>query len=92
MIAYFNGFEIEMTKKEAASASHPGPCDADVAYLLTLPKIKRQLKKIPDDVLAGVLKEYGAWDEEQLKDRGENESRIIWIAAGDIMEGIYERS
>lgn len=90
MIAYFERFEIEMTKKEAASASHPGPCDADVMHLLTLPKIKRQLKKIPDLDLANVLCEYGIWNDKLIENpeqRKEAECFVIWIAACNIMEG-----
>jgi hypothetical protein len=87
MFASFNRFEIEMTKKQALSAAHPGPCDNDVMALLRLPSIKRQLKRIPDSVLQEELREYGAWDEKQLSNRADNEERIVWIAAGDITEG-----
>jgi hypothetical protein len=86
MYASFNRFEIEMTKKQAASASHSGACDDDVAALLLIPRIKRQLATIPDDTLAAELQEYGAWDEKELSSRTDNEARIIWLAAGDIVE------
>lgn len=91
MYAKFNRFEIKMTKDQAHTGSHPGPCDNDVEYLLTLPAIKKELKKISDVDLAAELKECGAWDNEQLKDRQENEARIIWLAAGQITEDIYEK-
>jgi hypothetical protein len=86
MFASLNRFEIELTRKQAAGASHSGACDDDVAALLTIPAIKRQLQKIPDEVLAAELQEYGAWDETELSIRADNEARIIWIAAGDIAE------
>jgi hypothetical protein len=85
VIAYFNRFSIEMTKEQARSCSHQGRCDDDVAYLCEDKKIKRQLKKISDEDLKEELREYGIWDEEELQDRKENEERIIWIAAGDIL-------
>lgn len=91
MYAQFNRFEISMTKEQAHDASHQGSCDNDVAELLTYPKIKRQLKKISDSDLADELREYGAWDDEQLMDRKENEARIIWIAAGNIKDDLYEK-
>jgi hypothetical protein len=91
MYASFNRFEIEMTKEQAHDASHSGSCDNDVAELLTNPKVKRQLKKIPDDLLAAELREFGAWDETELADRKENEARIIWIAAGNITEMEWEK-
>jgi len=86
MIAQFDRFTIEMTKLQAISANHSGSCDNDVDYFLTLAKIKQQLKDIPDKLLADELREYGAWSEKQLKNRGENEARIIWLAAGNIAE------
>lgn len=88
MWATFNRFEIEMTKNQALSASHPGPCDSDVDVLLKHPKIKRQLKKISDEDLIAELWEYGAWDEKELENRVDNEQRIIWIAAGNIAEEV----
>lgn len=87
MIALFNRFEIEMTKKQAESVSHSGQCDDDVAELLKKQTIKRQLKKIPDDSLRAELDEYGAWDEKELSSRADNEARIIWLAGIDISEG-----
>lgn len=89
MWASFNRFEIEMTKAQAHTGHHQGTCDDDVAYLLTLPKIKRQLSRIPDEKLIDELLEYGAWDDEELMDRKENEARIVWLAAGDITEREY---
>ena len=87
MIAYFDRFEIRMTKKQANSASHSGSCDNDVAELLRVPAIVRQLEKIPSHLIAEELLQYGAWDDEDVKDTEANKARIIWIAAGDITEG-----
>lgn len=89
MKAYFGRFTIEMTKVEAESVSHSGPCDNDVSRLLKLPKIKRQLMRISDEDLSDELDQYGAWDNDQLLNRGENEARIIWIAGGNIKEARY---
>lgn len=87
MYASFNHFEIEMTKRQAESVSHPGPCDADVEILLQDRKIKRQLKKIPDDKLRMELKEMGI-DPENLQTRHDLEMYIVWIAGGNIMDEI----
>jgi len=87
MYALFNRFEIEMTLAQAQSVSQPGKdASDDVNALLKLPEIKRQLAKISDDDLAAELSEYGAWDDEELKDRQANEQRIIWLAAGNIVD------
>ena len=90
MIAYFNDFSIKMTKAQAQSASHQGDCDRDVEALTQLPSIRRQLAKIPTPAIAAELKEYGCWTPEELSDRSANDQRIIWIAAGNIVEGLND--
>jgi hypothetical protein len=91
MFALFNRFELSMTLAQARQGSHQGRCDEDVAELLKLPHIRRQLKKLDDATLAAELGEYGAWEEDELKDRAANEARVVWLAAGNIVEDYYER-
>ena len=88
MHAYFNRFVLDLTKAQALSASHQGSCDEDVAKLVSLPAIARQLRKVPDEALISELSEYGAWDEIELQDRVENERRIVWITACDIKDEV----
>ena len=88
MYAIFNHFEIQMTRNQAESASHPGPCDSDVRDLLNDRKIARQLDKIAPEKIAAELKEYGAWDEVELSDNEANKARILWIACGNITDEI----
>lgn len=90
MNASFNRFELQMTMAQAQSASHQGECDADVEILLQATNIKRQLKKIDPNLIRNELQEYGAWNEIELADNKANQSRIVWIAAGDIVEREYE--
>jgi hypothetical protein len=78
--------ELQLTKNQALTGSHPGDCDADIKYLRQLPAIKRQLAKLDANTLAKELKEYGAWDEIELQDHDANLTRILWIACGDIAE------
>jgi hypothetical protein len=85
MWATFNRFEIQMTRREAESASHPGPCDSDVAALTA--KLRKQLDELDPEEIALELKDYGAWDAKELADHEANLRRIVWIAAGNIMEG-----
>jgi hypothetical protein len=80
--------ELQMTKAQAQVMSHSGSCDADVADGRKIPAIKRQLDKIKPEVLKLVLKEYGAWDDEELNDHEQNLDRILWLAAGDIADGM----
>lgn len=83
--------EIKLTKKQANIGSHSGPCDNDISYLRTLPAIKKQLDKIDAEVLRNELKEFGAWDENELMNHDENLTRILWIACGDIVENVYQK-
>lgn len=89
MFASFNSFELQMTYAEAESCSHVGSCDVDVMILLDTPKMKRQLKKIAPEKIAKELREYGAWDDEELKSEADNHMRIVWIAACNITEEYY---
>lgn len=78
--------ELQMTRAQAVGASHPGQCDADVLALSRTPKIARQLARIDPALLREELREYGAWDDEELQDHQQNLQRILWILAGDIIE------
>jgi len=86
MFASFNRFELQMTMAEAKGASHQGQCDEDVAALLATSKIRRQFAKIDPNAIRAELADYGAWDDEQLGDDAKNQLRILWIAAGNIVE------
>lgn len=78
--------ELQMTREQAESASHSGDCDEDTRELSKVPAIAEQLARIEPSVLSGELKEYGAWDAEELKDQDQNLLRLLWLAACDITE------
>lgn len=61
---------------------HIGECSHDVDRWQN----KIDLSHITDEKLKNELEEYGAWDDNELKDRAENEKRIIWLGAGMIQE------
>jgi len=82
------GNELQITKSQAAIGSHSGQCDGDIAYLRTIPAIRRQLGKLNPETLRRELEEYGAWDETELANHDENLTRWLWIACGDITERI----
>lgn len=92
MQALFDRFTIQLTAAEAESASQPGKdAQEDVRFLLRQPKIARQFRKISDDDIRAELKEYGAWDAEDLADAAANRERILWLAAGNITEEAAQR-
>lgn len=84
LYAPFNRFEIAMPLECVEDCSHSGACDSDVAHWA--PKIAALNPGIkPEDVRAE-LKEYGAWDAEELSDDATNWERIVWLAAGNLKE------
>ena len=70
--------ELQITKAQAAIGSHQGQCDQDIAYLRTVPAIRRQLAKIDPATLAAELSEYGAWADVELGNHDQNLSRLLW--------------
>lgn len=79
--------ELNITKRQAAGASHPGDCERDVAELCKVPAIAKQLAVIDSALLRDELREWGAWDETELADHAQNLQRLVWLAAGDIADG-----
>jgi len=88
MFATFDRFEIKLTRAQAATGYHSGACDEDIADLLKEPAIARQFRRIDPAAIRAELREYGAWSDEELGDETQNRARILWIAAGNIVEGV----
>ena len=79
--------ELNITKAQAHTGHHQGPCDSDIKKLRNIPAIKRQLNRLDPVKVRDVLREYGAWDDDELSDHDDNLDRLLWIACGDIVEG-----
>lgn len=77
---------LELTIDQARSASHQGQCDADVEALARVPAIAAQLEAVDPAKLANELREYGAWNDDDLADHTQNLRRFLWLAAGDIVD------
>lgn len=77
---------LQMTMEQAESASHSGDCDDDVRELAKVPAIAEQLTKLDPAVLSAELKEYGAWNAEELADHDQNLQRVLWLEACEISE------
>ena len=82
VICYFNRFDLHIPKKAIAPCSSSGDCTDAVREW----RLKTNFKHISDDDLKDELSEYGAWDEGELNNRENNEERILWIAAGNIID------
>ena len=79
--------ELNITKAQARAGHHQGQCDQDIADLRRVPSIKKQLDQLDPNRVREVLRDYGAWDDDELSDHDANLDRLLWIACGDIVEG-----
>jgi hypothetical protein len=82
--AYFNRFTLELPQDAVYACSQAGSVDEDVAYWG--PKVKSLNPSVRPEDIRAELKEYGAWDAEELTDEAANWERITWIAACNIKE------
>ena len=78
--------KLTLTEDDASIGSHPGPCDSDIADLMTFGRIRDQLNRMSPEQIKAELREYGAWEDSELSDHEANLSRILWIACGDLKE------
>jgi len=84
--ALFERFTISLTVKDAQAVHHSGDCYPDVCVAVTISYIASQLDEIGPEAIRAELVEYGAWDEEELKNDDDNRERIVWIVGGNICE------
>lgn len=78
--------ELEIDLKTAAIGYHPGDCSYDIEYIRSIPEIKKQLMALDPGLLARVLKEYGGWDDQELRQHDKNLGRILWLACADLID------
>lgn len=88
--ASFNRFELRLPGEAVLDIAQSGPNDEAVTYWA--PRIYEQVEKdgfqncpTPDKVRAE-LKEYGAWDADELSDDAANWQRLVWCTAWSISE------
>ena len=88
--ATFNRFELRIPGQAVLDIAQPGPADSAVDYWAG--RINRYAwgedhawAPTPARVREE-LREYGAWDDDDLLDDDENWHRIVWMAACNIAE------
>lgn len=87
--------EFQMSLAQAESVSQPGKdAEEDVRALMRDPDMKEVVDYLSDnmDNVKKELKEYGAWDDEELEDEDMNIVRMIWLAGTQITEDHYANS
>ena len=78
--------EIPITGKLIKEICTLGSNDAAVEKACEHWRVKEKLAQYTDEELAEELSEYGAWDEDELKSRTDNEARIVWSLAWDVFD------
>lgn len=78
--------KIPITGKLIKEICTIGSNDAAVEKACKHWRVKEKLAKYTDEELAEELSEYGTLDEDELKNRKDNEARIVWSLAWDVFD------
>ena len=84
----FNYGELEIPKAALNQCYHQGQCDDDVKEWE--PLIDWESQTLTSEGIKIELSEYGAWSDDELNDEQANQERILWIAAGNFHDGMYD--
>ncbi len=83
--ASFDRFEIRMPGLAVQDIAHSGDNGPAVSYWESR-IINEWPERCTPEAIRTELAEYGAWDDDELKDDAVNWQRLLWIAAWDIAE------
>ena len=84
----FDRFEFKLPLEIAQMCSHQGDCGPDIEEAMGMPEVRKELAHIKPAKLRAELREYGAWEEDELKDHDLNLARILWLGAGHILDEV----
>jgi hypothetical protein len=84
-------YTLTLNRECVADCSAVGDVKESVLYWLGKPRIGNQINRIPAATIAAHLKEFGAWDAEELADEAENKRRLLWTAACSAQEAIHTK-
>jgi hypothetical protein len=85
---FFNRFVLSIPLECVEDCAHQGQCDDDVEWWTPRVMLAEPNAGISDDDIREELREYGAWEDEELSDTEENLRRILWIACCNIVEEV----
>lgn len=78
--------QLVIKDEDIDACSHQGQCYQDVKETRRKAYIREQLDKVDPEHLRQYLKEFGAWEPEELQDHEDNLDRLLWTACCDIRE------
>lgn len=82
--AYFDRFTVNLPNEATEDCSAQGDVSEACEYWAD----KIEIEATPGDIRSE-LKEWGAWEDDELTDDDKNKARIIWISACNIKEERY---
>ena len=77
----YGNFTASIPVECVRECSASGAVDESVAYW-----VKKLHFDAPEPLAAKWLKEFGAWDDEELADHAANVRRVLWLACCDLRE------
>lgn len=80
-------FELQIPGQALEDIAQSGSNDAAVEYWAE--KIERPVSATAK-ALRDSLREYGAWEDDELEDDATNWERVVWSAAWDLADGGQE--
>ena len=80
------GNDLRITLQDALFCSQSGDMEQNVLMTIKKPYLNKQLEGLNPEKLAKELKDFGAWDNEELKDHQQNIIRWFWSSCCDISE------
>jgi hypothetical protein len=78
--------ELQFQPGDVAGVCHPGDNLPAVQALCQRPHVAVQLAKLDPEAVRQELREYGAWDGDELGNHADNLHRLVWCACWDLNE------
>ena len=80
--------EIQLPGDCLLSIAQSGDNERDVMTSLGLDPVRSEINNLDSDDIRDELREYGAWDDEELADHERNKMRFLWIAAHNVADEV----
>lgn len=82
--------ELLISRYLAENTATPG--DNLPMVQVAVRELQDQLDKLDPKLVANELREYGAWEDEELTDHERNLERLVWLACWDLVERGFEEN
>jgi hypothetical protein len=84
--AMFDRFSLQVPQHIVDAVPDRGPADDAIGFHVYNSTIIDQLDSIGADRIRAELRQWGAWDDDELAHERENRERLLWLAVMNIKE------